>query len=343
MANYAASLKQKAQLRLNAKMQEPEFRYKSNPALMLALKNSKITVPAYNDYLNGKSSDQRSVETLMLARSAESVGFARAHNHTGNQGDSFATSLTWSTYTRTFKYTLKQEDRNQFNAAEMLATQLYNSFIDINNSIGTAAQTFLSTNKNQVAVSGVKGATWDSTNKAYVIGADETPRYIQRIKSIMRQDYFTGNYDVVADSLKYADLEHYAAQGTGNETNYGYQYSGLNIAESTEMDVPSTYAGGGAYIMPVGTFAALPWIPQKNVQGWGDYNSYLGGYGTIKDPISGLTFAFHQYADRADNDDAGSETQDVNFQCEVSIDLGFLTAPINVSNKSVINLTVQGS
>lgn len=341
MANYAASLKQKAQLRLNEMMQQPEFRYKSNPALMLALKNSGITLPAYNDYLNGKSSDQRDVETLMLIRTAVAVGSARAADHSGALGDSMNTALTWATFSRVFKYTLKQEDRNQFNATEIFAKQLYNSFIDINNAIGTAAQTFLSTNKNQVPVTGVKGATWDATAKAYVIDAVDQERYIQKIKSIMRQDYFNGNYDVVADSLKYQDLEHYAAQGAGNETNYGYQYSGLNIAESTEMDVPDGY-NGGAYIMPVGTFAALPWIPKKNVEGWGSYTSALGGFGTIADPISGLTMAFHQYAERADNDEVGSETQDVNFQCEVSIDLGFTTAPISKANKSVINLTAQG-
>ncbi|MFA6619307.1 MAG: hypothetical protein WCT23_09600 [Candidatus Neomarinimicrobiota bacterium] len=341
MANYAASLKQKAQLRLNEMMQMPEFRYKSNPALMLALKNSGITLPAYNDYLNGKSSDQRDVETLMIIRSSEDLGTARAYNHTGSLGDSAATALTWNTFTRTFKYTLKQEDRNQFNATEIFAKQLYNAFIDINNGIGTAAQAFLSTNKNQVSVSSPKGATWDATAQAYVIDAVDQERYIQKIKSIMRQDYFNGMYDVIADSLKYQDLEHYAAQGSGNETNYGYQYSGLNIAESTEMDVPDGY-NGGAYIMPVGTFAALPWIPKKNIEGWGSYNDSIGGYGTVVDPISGLTMAYHQYASGADNDTSGSETQDVDFQCEVSIDLGFTTAPINVTNKSVINLTVQG-
>ena len=342
MANYNASLKQKAQLKVVDMLQKPEFRFKANPALMLGLKNSNIAVPSYQDYLNGKSSDQRDVEVLMISRSAGSVGAARGANHTGDLGDSFATSLTWATFARTFKYTLKQEDLNQFSTTDMFAKQLYNALIDINNAIGTSAQAYLSTNKNQVPVTGVQGALWDATNKAYVIDAAKEGRYAETIKSVMRQDYFTGAYDVIANSTKYADLSFYAAQNAGNATNFGYQYSDMNIAESTEMTVPDTY-DGGAFIMPSGTFAALPWIPKANRMGMGDYNSALGGYGVIKDPISGLTMAFHQYAERADNDSANSETQDVNFQCEVSIDLGFMTAPMSEANKSVINLTVQGN
>jgi hypothetical protein len=40
--------------------------------------------------------------------------------------------------------------------------------------------------------------------------------------------------------------------------------------------------------MPAGTFAALPWIPKQNRTGYGDYECYNGGYGTMSDPL-GMT------------------------------------------------------
>ena len=340
MANYLPSVLLKAQAKIDASMQAPEFRYKMTPAFEVAKQNSNFLIPNYEAL---KTSDSRAVETYIINRSSRSAGSARAYDHSGVNGDTTAVSLTWATYTDKFKLSLKQGDRNIFDNAELLAKQYMNAFINIHNAIGTAAQDYLSTNKNQVELTSPKGATWNDTNNAYVISAADSNRFAQRVKSIMRQDnYNTNTFDVIADPTQYADLEYIANQGTGNSTNWGFQYNGLNIAESTEITVPDNFTGA-AFVMPAGTFGVLPWIPKKNREGWGDMESYVGGYGTIVDPISGLTMAVHGYAERADNDTTGSEVQDVNYEFEVSIDLAFLSAPLSTSDASVINLFLQGA
>jgi len=58
---------------------------------------------------------------------------------------------------------------------------------------------------------------------------------------------------------------------------------------------------------------------------------------TIDDPLgSGLKFAVHQYAAGADNEGAAGETQDVDVEVEISLDVAFAKAPMSTSNASPI-------
>ena len=70
---------------------------------------------------------------------------------------------------------------------------------------------------------------------------------------------------------------------------------------------------------------------------FGDTFQNGGAYRTIADPLgSGLTFAVHEYASGADNESAGSETQDVDIQVEISIDLAPVKSIMSTSNASPI-------
>ena len=80
------------------------------------------------------------------------------------------------------------------------------------------------------------------------------------------------------------------AQGAQNATaNLTIQFDNMDITMTNEViDASYTSNNGTALAMPAGTFAALPWIPKQNREGMGDYDSYVGGWGTFPDPF-GLT------------------------------------------------------
>ena len=105
--------------------------------------------------------------------------------------------------------------------------------------------------------------------------------------------------------------------------------------ESVQLD-DANYALGAGYIIPTGTIGAVDWVPPKNRQGVGSYDTVLGGYGTMIDPITGLTLAVHGYSDRADTSATGGSTQDNVTNWEISIDMSFNNSPLTVATESTI-------
>jgi hypothetical protein len=184
----------------------------------------------------------------------------------------------------------------------------------------------------------LKGATFNSDNDAVEINATDKNRIFQRIRSIMRQNYFAGSLDIIADSILAAEAEWLTAQGTGNATNYGFQFNNLNIAESVELN-DANYDQGAALVMPAGSVGALNWIPKQNRQGQGDYNTYVGGFGTFK--FMGYTFALHGYALRADTSASNGDAQDVTMEFEVSLDSSYNASPLNYTTSRTNSVIIE--
>ncbi len=111
----------------------------------------------------------------------------------------------------------------------------------------------------------------------------------------------------------------------------------------------SGYGNGVALVMQPGTYAMVPWIPKQNRIGHGDYNSYLGGYGSIIDPITnpggiysgGLVFAIHGYSLRADTSSENGVAQDDEMEFEVSVDIANSLTPLSTANESVVYAFAQ--
>jgi len=153
----------------------------------------------------------------------------------------------------------------------------------------------------------------------------------------MSQNYYTGEIDVIADPIAYANAEYQSAQGAGNATNSGFQFNGMNIVLSNEL-ADATYVGADVVLaMQRGSFGLIPWIPKQNREGFGDYNSYVGGFGVINDPWGlGLTFAVHGYSNRADTSASNGNAQDVLMEFEVSLDLASAVAPLSTATETPI-------
>lgn len=339
MANLADSVWGTALYKLDDMMQKPEFKSKPSAALSVFLKNTNFLIPASERerMWNQKPSDSTAVSIKTLNKQAISTGSARAHNHTGNNNDSKTATASYTTYSAPFKYSVKQGDKNIFSQGEMVAAQIRSAAIALHSSIETAFLASLSTNRSQVVTSLTPASgTWDATNFRFGVAKADENYYFHKIQAFMMEQYYAGTFDLVNDMGAFIKMAQIGQQGQGNATNLGWQLPGLNAVTSTTAFKDSGY-DFASYIIPEGTVGVLPWIPELNRTGFGNAFAVGGGYSTIPDPLgSGLTFAVHQYAAGADNSSTYGETQDIDVQVELSIDLAPVYAPMSTANASPV-------
>lgn len=340
MANYADGRWAAFQYKLNEMMQMPEFKHKPSPVLSLYKKNTDFLIPASEKerILGVKQSDQDTVEVNFINKQTIATGSARAYNHTGSINDSTKVTASFTTYAVDFTYSLKSADRTIWELADIVAKQLRSAAIALHASIETALLARLNTYKSQVVTSLTpKSGTWDATNFIFqVLGTDST-LWMQKIKGFMREQYYRGvGFDAIVDEYLYQLGEHLVQQGQGNSTNLGWQATGLSVDVTEELTTDAGYLGMG-YIVPQGTIGILPWIPKLNRQNYGTPGAVGGLYTSMPDPLgSGLQFAVHEYYVAADNQAAAGETQDVNVNVELSIDLAPVEDVMSTANASPI-------
>lgn len=322
MANFSTSNLLTAQTMLADKYKQPEMRMKPAPAFSLLTGNSNILIEGAETL---RTREDRSIEAHLLSRTKRNSGSARAHNHTGTFDDSAKITLSWTTKSDVTSISLKLLDKSLFDFNTVLANKLEQCCMNILEDKETEAIAYLTAQKATQQPTGLKGASFNGTNDAVEIASGDANKFFAILRSVMRQNYFGSQIDIISDPVMSINQEFLSAQGASNATNYGYQFKGMNIAESVEYS-DSNYAAGAIIAMPAGTVAALNWIPKQNRQGWGDYNSYTGGYGTFS--FMGFTFALHGYASRTDTSSSNGETQDVTLEFELSLDSSYNKAPL---------------
>lgn len=326
MANFSTANLLTAQTILNDRYAAPEMRMKPSPAFAMLLGNTNfLTVGAETL----KTRDDRPIEAHLLARTKRTPNATRQWNHTGTIDDSQKVTLTWNTKSDPTAISLKLLDKSVLDFNTVLANKLQQCMMNIVESYETATIAYLLAGRTQVSAALKGGASFNGTpNFAVEITADNKARFYQVLKSVMRQNKYSSQLDVIADSSMFVNAEYQAAQGAGNSNNTAFQFSGMNIRESIEL-ADANYANGVVIAMPAQSVCALPWIPKQNRQGTGDYTSFVGGYGVVSDPWGlGLTFAVHSYQTRADTSASNGDTQDVLQQFELSLDISYNAAPL---------------
>lgn len=340
MANYADGAWGAAQYFLSDMMQMPEFKHKPSASLMMLQKGSQLLIPVSERerVWRTKESDQQTVDINIIVKQATTAATARAAAHTGSISDDNKATLTFVTRAQKFKYSLKGADRNIWSLGQQVAKQIRSAVIDLHGTLETYFLGLLNTNKTQVVVSATpKSGAWDATNHIFQIANDDETRKFQRIKGFMREQYYGGTpLDAIVDEYFLQEAEYIKMQGAGNNANLGWSLNGINLDVSEELTTDAGYKGMG-YVFPSGTVGFVDWIPRMNRQGFGDTFQNGGSYSTLQDPLgSGLTFAVHQYAAGADNQNAAGETQDVDVQVEISVDVAYVQAPLSTANLSPI-------
>jgi len=335
MANFDVSNLLTAQTMVNKKYEKAELRMKPAPAFGLLTANSDFLLVGAETL---RTREDRSIEAHLFARTKRAAGSTRVYNHTGTINDSQKVTLSWTTGSDKFAISLKLLDKSLFDFNQVLANKFEQACMNVLESKETEAIAYLRAQRATQQPAAMKGGTFNAANDAVEVDAANATSFYQRIRSIMRQNYFQGVQDVIVDPLMQIAFEHQAAQGGSNNTNLQYQFPGLNIRESVEL-ADSNYEAGIGLAFPAGSVGALNWIPKQNRSGWGDYNSYVGGYGTFS--FMGYTFAVHGYALRADTSAANGDTQDVQMEFEVSFDSSFNKSPLNYTTDRTDSVIVE--
>lgn len=351
MANFSPSNLVAAQTLLNAEFTSPEMREKILPTLAIGMRNKN---PMIQNAEQLRTREDRPVRGYAMNRQVRSTtGGTRTANHTGARGDSMQMEFSWDTFRDTFSISLKQMDNNVFSFEQALAQNFKNCILNIHSDIESAAINFLQTNRTQVVkTTSPVGSrvVWNGTNFAHEIATGDANVFTQLMQATMRANYYNDTmFDAIYNNQAYVNAQFYQSQGSGNATNTAFQFTGTDITPSIELE-DANYAGLGVVLaMRKMTYAMLPWIPKQNRMGYGDYNSYLGGYGSLIDPITnpggiysgGLVFAIHGYALRADTSSENGVEQDNEMEFEVSVDIANAITPLSTANESVIYEFVQ--
>ncbi|HUR65458.1 MAG TPA: hypothetical protein VMZ03_03840 [Chitinophagaceae bacterium] len=334
MANFDVSNLLTAQMLLNKKYEAPELRMKPTPAFGLLAANSDFLVVGAETL---RTREDRAIEAHLLTRTKRNSGSTRTHNHTGTIDDSQKVTLAWTTKSDKFSISLKLLDKSLFDFNTVLANKFEQACMNVLEDKETESIAYLRAQRATQQPT-LKGATFNAANDAVEIDAANLTTFYQRVKSVMKQNYFSTQMDIIADSLNFINAEYAAAQGAGNQNNLAFQFLGQSIVESVEL-TDANYDGGIILAMPKGQVGALNWIPKQNRTGFGDYNSYVGGYGTFS--FMGYTFAVHGYAQRADTSASNGDTQDVQMEFEVSFDTSYNKAPLNYTTNRTDSVIVE--
>lgn len=333
MANFDVSNVLTAQQILNDQYASPELRMKPAPAFELLTRNQSFILGL--EAL--KTRDDRPTELHYIKRTKRASGTGRTHNHTGTIDDTNKVTPTWTTKSDVFSISLKLLNKNLFDFNMVLANKFAQACMNILEDKETEAIAYLRAQRATQQPS-IKGGSFNSTNDSVEIVADKATTYFQRLRSIMRQNYFGDRIDVIVDSNMNLAAEFLAAQGSGNSANTAFQFPGLNIVESVELN-DDNYPNGIGIAFPTGMANVMNWIPKENRQGHGDYNSYVGGFGSIN--FMGHQFAVHGYSSRANTSSNNGDTQDVQMEFEVSMDSSFNNSPLSYTTDRTDSVIIQ--
>jgi hypothetical protein len=336
MANFDVSNLLTAQQILKDKYAGAELRMKPITAFDLLSKNDEFIVGVETL----KTRDDRPTELHYITRTKRASGSARAYNHTGTIDDTAKVTPTWTTKSDKFAISLKLLDKSLFDFNQVLANKFAQACMNVLEDKETEALAYLMAGRatQQPTITGI--GTFNATNDAVEIAAANATSFIQRVGAVMAKNYFSKNeIDVVVDSILNIAIEQQMAQGAGNSTNNAFnQWQGKTIVHSVEL-ADSDYASGCALVFPKGQVSALNWIPKQNRTGWGDYNSYVGGYGTFS--FMGYQFAVHGYAQRADTSASNGDVQDVQMEFEVSLDSSYNKAPLSYTTGRTDSVIIE--
>lgn len=359
MANYVSSNLVAAQAKFSAEFSAPEIRRKQNPALALALKNLTATIPNHTEL---RTREDRTVNAYLPKKILPGSGTTRAARPTGAVGDSVQVGLTWQTVAETFSWSFKQGDTNVFAGQDMLQNQIKQAVLNLHSRIGTILLNYLYTTRNQTLTipytnAVVQGVSPNASTFAYEVAGSDRNYFFQKAANVMTQLNYLGGLDIIADPNAFVLAQQLRAQGVSNANNTGFQFDRISNLIMTNEVIDTNYqVNGSALVMPEGMFALLPWIPKQNRVGYGDYDEYVGGWGTLQDPFglsidalqmdatgkivsvaTPLTYSLYAYSQASDNSAANGMTQDRVTVFEISLDFAPTLSPLTGANESVVN------
>ena len=334
MANLESTEILKAISKAEGSFGQAEMREGSNATAKLLFGNEGT---AFQNLKAMKESLVQPSETILQKKTPITLASNKLAAHTGGIGDSFTDSITWVQKSAPFKVSYKLAENNQFGYQEQLNQRFMDAMQSIRAAINAYGIAQLAALKTQVSA-GTGLLAWDGVNFKYTNAASEEAMQASRIKATARKNKYAGALDIIGGQQLVADLVFNAAQGTANATNYGYQFSGLSLAEEETLDESVLGAGGFGYVLPMGMVGMTSWNEAINRAGRGDVNDNEGLFSTIADPvIPGLVYDVHVKRGLADTAVTGKTFyQDPVDEYEVTAIYTFSHAMISTANETPI-------
>lgn len=350
MADFTSSALLAFQSKINKRYNANELREQQNPILRNGL--------AYSDFIIGnvqdvKQSDKRAVYTYYLKKMSAGNGTARTFAPTGTQADSGQVTLTWVTFSENLGINMQVGMDNVFNTMTLLDHEIMEKQRILRERIGQyiVSQLYSSRTQASPATTATRNMTWDAVNFAFKNDGAQANLFYENAASIMRQAKYYDKLDVVADPIIAKVARFNQFQGAGNQQNLAYQFQSYNpggIMEHSslgnEVAIDASFSNGFALVLPFSSFAVIPWIPKINRDGFGDYESYNGGFGTVPDGAGqALTYAVRAWAQKADTSALGGTVQDIHLDMELSVDIAFCNAPMSTAGETAIYAFAQNA
>lgn len=326
MSNFSPSNLVKGQAKFNQRvLAKGEWRMPDSNALQVA-RLGDMANPALAAL---RTIETRAVEASFPIRQAAVGNTSRLHNHSGARGDSLTEAIAWNTFSEPFSISIKQGDNNIFSFDEMWASSMRNATLNLLNRLDAAFMAALVADKTAVNAGGGKG-TFNATPDVYEITSAEHDYFYQNAKATMEYNLYKGSIIGIVDDVAKVNAQKLMANGAGNANNTAFQFAGMDILSTTRTVLGSGYDGSGMFFEP-GLVSFIPWIPVQNRKTL-DPNKilqYNGDYGQIEIEGLGAPIAIHAYAERADGTAANGYSQDLVIQVELSIDMGYVSAPLS--------------
>ena len=334
MANFSTATLVKAQSKLIGAFQSNELRFRDPAVHKLFLKNTEIMIPGFMEL---KTSTDRVIETNFFTRQSRALGGAPSHDHTGPQGDSSTFTPTWTPHSDKFVSTLKEANNKIYNLEELQMSKMNDIVANFAEGLETVAADFLFANRSGVNIATAEGV-FDAVDDTFEIdNATNGSRAIQITRMIMDINKYQGMaFDIVCDSIAFNRFQFDVAQGISNSTNTSFQFQNVTFIHDPSLTaaaagLASAYAKGYWIAVPVGSIAALPWIPLQNRQG---IVSKENMYGQITNPIDGISYAIHTYEERVNGISLGGQLQDLKVETQIWVEMAYTTAPLSVATES---------
>jgi hypothetical protein len=330
MANYQPSILLDAIGLITEGFNKHELRPGYFGATQAFLKYRDYSVP---DLSTIRKSPNRTTTVKYLTRTSQSPVSARSCSVTASLGDSGTSNISWVTKGFTLYESAKLFDNNFYSARQAFVNDLYNGMLDAHEDLETAAVAYLEANKTGVNGGSAFMGTFDTTNDIFDVAVADKTRYYNYLKTVMRENKYRGELNVIQNVAADAIMWEQMAQGMANAANQQYQYRDLNFIESNYVTTASDYLIN-SYVVPAQAISLLDWIPPLNEGGRKE-----GAYEwTTMGDIFGLpiTWSVFKKTECADTTEIGGDTQDLVTKYEVTCDFGFVKAPITTASETVI-------
>lgn len=331
MANFVPSALLNGQARFTEAFLSKEWRLPDNAAIRMMQIGGAINP----DHMALRTREDRAVHAYFPIRKANIGSVARAAAHTGARLDSIDETLTWTTIAEPFTISVKQADNNIFSFAEMFAVTQRNAVLNLIDRIDAYVVAQLIAGKTGYSAGGGLG-TFNDVPDVYEVPVAEKDYFFQNAKNVMNFNLYRGSLVGILDERASMLAARLFEQGSANATNYGFQFAGAEWIKTTRTLLGSDYEGS-ALMFEAGGVAVLPWIPKQNRKPLDPVKAveYNGDWGQIDVPELGFPIAIHSYAQRADNGNVGGYTQDLTIEMELSVDIGYVQAPLSTIRSAV--------